>query len=153
MRFLVQRVKKACVTVDNAVIGKIEKGYLVFVGVSPTDTIKIADKMVKKLIGLRIFEDENGKTNLDMKAVGAQMLMISQFTLYADCRRGNRPSFTSAAAPAMAEELYHYILQKCRQEITKVEEGLFGSDMKVELINDGPFTIILDSDDLISQEG
>lgn len=109
--------------------------------------------MVKKLIGLRIFEDENGKTNLDMKAVGAQMLMISQFTLYADCRRGNRPSFTSAAAPAMAEELYHYILQKCRQEITKVEEGLFGADMKVELINDGPFTIILDSDDLISQEG
>ena len=153
MRIVLQRVTSASVAVDGDVIGAIDQGFLVLLGVCESDTEEIADKMVDKLCRLRIFEDENGKTNLDMKAVGAQMLMISQFTLYADCRRGNRPSFTSAAAPAMAEELYHYILQKCRQGITKVEEGLFGADMKVELINDGPFTIILDSDDLISQEG
>lgn len=153
MKFLVQRVKKASVTVDAETVGKIEKGSLVFIGVSPTDTIEIADKMVKKLIGLRIFEDESGKTNLDIKAVNAQMLMISQFTLYADCRRGNRPSFTDAAGPVLAEELYQYILRKCRQEIAVVEEGIFGADMKVDLINDGPFTIILDSDHLFSPKG
>lgn len=153
MRFLVQRVKKASVTVEDTIVGKIEKGYLVFVGVSPTDTMAIADKMVKKLVGLRIFEDEDGKTNLDMRAVNAQMLVISQFTLYADCRKGNRPSFTDAAAPAAAEELYQYILQKCRQEIAIVEEGVFGADMKVDLINDGPFTIIMDSDTLFSPRG
>ncbi|MDE7351691.1 MAG: D-tyrosyl-tRNA(Tyr) deacylase [Acetatifactor sp.] len=153
MRFLVQRVKKASVTAEDTIVGKIEKGYLVFVGVSPTDTMAIADKMVKKLVGLRIFEDEDGKTNLDMRAVNAQMLVISQFTLYADCRKGNRPSFTDAAAPAAAEELYQYILQKCRQEIAIVEEGVFGADMKVDLINDGPFTIIMDSDTLFSPRG
>ena len=105
--------------------------------------------MIKKLIGLRIFEDENGKTNLDLHAVGGELLMISQFTLYADCRKGNRPSFINAGSPAMAEELYHYIVEKCRQEIEIVEEGSFGADMKVSLLNDGPFTIVLDSEEIV----
>lgn len=145
MRFLIQRVSEAGVTVDGRMIGHIGKGLLVFVGISADDSREVADKMIKKLIGLRIFEDENGKTNLDMKLVGAQMLVISQFTLYADCRRGNRPSFTDAGSPQMANELYRYIIDECRREIGVVEEGSFGADMKVSLINDGPFTVILDS--------
>lgn len=154
MRFVVQRVKSASVTVDNSVIGKIEKGFLVLVGISGSDVAdkehcrEITDKMVKKLIGLRIFRDENGKTNLDLKAVDGQLLIISQFTLYADCRKGNRPSFINAAEPAAAEQLYHSIIEKCRQEIAVVEEGSFGADMKVELLNDGPFTVILDSEEI-----
>lgn len=148
MRFLIQRVNEASVTVDNEVVGKIRQGFLVFVGICGDDTPEIADKMVKKLIGLRIFEDENGKTNLDLKTVGGQLLIISQFTLYADCRKGNRPSFTGAGEPEMAERLYRHIIQQCRQEIDTVEEGRFGAEMEVSLLNDGPFTILLDSDEI-----
>lgn len=148
MRFIVQRVTGANVSVENKVIGQIGTGFLVLVGISGTDTREIADKMVKKLIGLRIFEDENGKTNLDLHSVDGQLLIISQFTLYADCKKGNRPSFVKAGAPDMAEELYQYILSRCREEITVVQEGCFGADMKVSLVNDGPFTIILDSDEI-----
>jgi len=157
MRFVIQRVTEASVAVGEQVIGKIEKGFLVFVGVSDADvtpySTEIADKMVKKLIGLRIFEDENGKTNLDLKTVGGQLLLISQFTLYADCRRGNRPSFIKAGEPQLANRLYHYIIDKCREEIAVVEEGSFGADMKISLVNDGPFTIILDSDELSGASG
>lgn len=148
MRFLIQRVNEASVTVDNEVVGQIRQGFLVFVGIREDDTPEMADKMVKKLIGLRIFEDENGKTNLDLKTVGGQLLIISQFTLYADCRKGNRPSFTGAGGPEMAERLYRYIIQRCRQEIDTVEEGRFGAEMKVSILNDGPFTILLDSDEI-----
>lgn len=145
MRFLIQRVSEASVTVEGEVLGQIGKGFLVFVGVSDSDDTAIADKMIKKLIGLRIFEDENGKTNLDLKSVDGQLLLISQFTLYADCRKGNRPSFVKAGAPDMAEKLYHYIVEQCRQEIRTVREGRFGADMKISLVNEGPFTVILDS--------
>lgn len=148
MKFLVQRVNKACVEVDGKIIGKIGKGFLVFIGISATDDRKIADKMIKKLIGLRIFEDENEKINLDIKNVNGQMLLISQFTLYADCKKGNRPSFIDAGAPEMANELYQYVIEQCRKEIPVVEEGKFGADMKVSLENDGPFTIILDSKEI-----
>lgn len=148
MRFLVQRVTQASVAVDDKVVGSIEKGFLVFVGISEYDNEEIADKMVKKLIGLRIFEDENGKTNLDLKAVAGQLLIISQFTLYADCKKGNRPSFIHAGSPENANHLYQYIIRQCRREIETVEEGSFGADMKVTLLNDGPFTIWLDSEDI-----
>lgn len=153
MRFLVQRVAQADVAVDGEIIGKIGKGFLVLVGISAADiesgiSHKIADKMVKKLVGLRIFQDENGKTNLDLKSVGGELLMISQFTLYADCRKGNRPSFTNAANPEAASELYRYIIEKCREEIDMVEEGSFGAHMKVSLMNDGPFTVLLDSSEI-----
>lgn len=148
MRFLIQRVNEASVTVDNEVVGQIRKGFLVFVGIREDDTLEMADKMVKKLIGLRIFEDENGKTNLDLKTVGGQLLIISQFTLYADCRKGNRPSFTGAGGPEMAERLYRHVIQQCRQEIDTVEEGRFGAEMKVSILNDGPFTVLLDSDEI-----
>lgn len=148
MRFVVQRVTQASVSVEGKVIGQIGKGFLVLVGVSETDTREIADKMVRKLIGLRIFEDDNGKTNLDLHSVDGQLLLISQFTLYADCRKGNRPSFMKAGAPDMADALYQYIITKCRQEISVVEEGSFGADMKVSLLNDGPFTVILDSEEI-----
>lgn len=148
MRFLIQRVTNASVEVEQEIIGSIGKGFLVFVGISNTDTELIADKMVRKLIGLRIFEDENGKTNLDLKTVGGELLIISQFTLYADCKKGNRPSFIHAGAPEQANELYQYIIRQCRQEITKVEEGSFGAEMKVSLLNDGPFTIWLDSEEI-----
>jgi len=148
MRFVIQRVSYASVTVDNRVIGKIQKGFLVLIGVSEEDTREIADKMVKKLIGLRIFEDENGKTNLDLHTVGGGLLLISQFTLYADCKKGNRPSFIHAGNPEMASELYEYIIAKCKEQLPFVERGEFGADMKIELLNDGPFTIILDSSEL-----
>lgn len=150
MRFLVQRVTQASVEVEHQVIGSIGKGFLVFVGISNMDTEEIADKMVKKLIRLRIFEDENGKTNLDIRTVGGELLIISQFTLYADCRKGNRPSFIHAGAPDLADELYRYIIRRCRQEIAKVEEGSFGAEMKVSLLNDGPFSIWLDSEEIIT---
>ena len=146
MRFVIQRVTKASVTVEGKVIGSIQKGVLVLVGISQTDTREIADKMIKKLIGLRIFDDENGKTNLDIKTVNGSLLMVSQFTLYADCKKGNRPSFINAGAPDLAERLYEYIIGQCRLQIPIVEHGSFGADMKVELLNDGPFTIILDSE-------
>ena len=148
MRFVVQRVTHASVTVDSQVIGKIGNGFVVLIGVADTDTREIADKMVKKLLGLRIFEDENGKTNLDIHTVGGELLLISQFTLYANCRHGNRPSFIEAGKPDMANEMYEYIIAKCKEQVPVVEKGEFGADMKVELLNDGPFTILLDSDQL-----
>ena len=148
MKFVIQRVNHASVKVDGNVIGKIGKGFLVFIGVSNEDTKEIADKYIKKLIGLRIFDDENGKTNLALKDVGGELLLVSQFTLYADCRKGNRPSFTAAGAPERANALYEYIIAKCRERGIMVETGSFGADMQVELVNDGPFTIILDSEQL-----
>lgn len=148
MRFVIQRVTHASVTVEGKVLGKIGKGYMVLIGVSDEDTKETADKMVKKLLGLRIFEDENGKTNLDLHAVEGELLLISQFTLYADCRKGNRPSFIRAGKPDMASEMYEYIIEKCKEQVPVVERGKFGADMKVELLNDGPFTIVLDSADL-----
>lgn len=204
MRFLVQRVTRAAVTVEGKTVGEIGRGFLVFAGISKSDvmdgdsvekqgsldrhSLEIAEKMTKKLLGLRIFEDENGKTNLDLKAVGGSILLISQFTLYADCRKGNRPSFTNAGEPEKAKLLYQYIVDLCRREIEeihsmeevhsreevhsmeevhsregirsseeghlhgkhgKVAEGIFGADMKVELVNDGPFTVLLDSDEIL----
>lgn len=150
MKFVVQRVNHASVTVDNRIIGKIERGFLVLIGISEQDTEEIADKMVNKLLKLRIFEDANGKTNLSLTDVNGGLLMISQFTLYADCRKGNRPSFVKAGSPKEAEKLYEHILKKAEEGCTLVEHGCFGADMKVELLNDGPFTILLDSDELFT---
>lgn len=149
MKFVIQRVARAQVSVNNEVIGKIGKGFLVLVGIGKADDEKIADKLVQKLVNMRIFEDENGKTNLGLKDVNGELLIISQFTLYADCKKGNRPSFTEAGAPQDADRLYEYILEKCRAEIETVQHGEFGADMKVELLNDGPFTIILDSREIM----
>ena len=148
MKFVIQRVSEAQVNVDGATVGKINKGFLVLIGVSDADTKEIADKMVKKLVGLRIFDDEWGKTNLSLNDVNGQLLLISQFTLYANCKKGNRPSFINAGAPDMANELYQYIISLCKNEISVVEKGVFGADMKVSLVNDGPFTIILDSEEI-----
>lgn len=147
MRFVIQRVQHADVTVDSECIASIQKGFLVLVGISAADTKEIADKMIQKLINLRIFEDENGKTNLNLHAVSGELLIVSQFTLYADCRKGNRPSFTKSGPPDMAEELYQYIISQCKKEVPTIH-GSFGADMKVSLLNDGPFTIILDSDEI-----
>ena len=146
MRFIIQRVTNASVTVGDNVTVKIDKGFLVLIGVSEDDTKEIADKMIKKLIGMRIFEDENGKTNLALADVGGSLLLVSQFTLYADCKKGNRPSFTKAGNPVMAEEMYEYIISQCKKEVENVQVGVFGAYMKVQLLNDGPFTIILDSE-------
>lgn len=148
MRFVVQRVTYAKVTVDDRVIGEIDRGFLVLIGVSDTDTKEIADKMIRKLLGLRIFADADGKTNLSLREVEGQLLLVSQFTLYADCRKGNRPSFIRAGKPDMANEMYEYIISECKQQVSRVETGEFGADMKVELLNDGPFTIVLDSEDI-----
>ncbi|MCI2147680.1 MAG: D-aminoacyl-tRNA deacylase [Clostridiales bacterium] len=148
MRFVIQRVLESKVEVDGRTIGEIGQGFLVLIGVTHGDTRQTADKMVKKLIGMRIFEDENGKTNLSLDKVGGSLLLVSQFTLYADCRRGNRPGFTDAADPKIAEELYEYIISECRKQVGNVQTGSFGADMKVSLVNDGPFTILLDSEDL-----
>ena len=148
MKLVIQRVLEAECQVDGNTTGKISKGFCVFIGVSETDTNEIADKMIKKLIGMRIFSDENDKINLSLKDVEGGLLLISQFTLYANCRKGNRPSFTEAAKPDLANELYEYIIQKCKNEISVVESGIFGADMKISLVNDGPFTIVLDSNDL-----
>lgn len=145
MKFVIQRVTKASVTIDGNVSGKIENGFMVLIGVCEEDTKEIADKLVKKLIGLRIFADSEGKTNLSIKDVNGQLLLVSQFTLYADCKKGNRPSFIKAGSPEHAEKIYDYIVELCKNEIEVVETGEFGADMKVELTNDGPFTIILDS--------
>ena len=144
MKFIVQRISSAACRVDDEVTGSIQKGVLVLNGISDSDTKEIADKMIKKLIGLRIFEDENGKTNLSLKDVNGELLMVSQFTLYANCKKGNRPSFIEAGEPHMAEELYEYMIQEAKKSVPVVEHGIFGADMKVSLINDGPFTIILD---------
>ncbi len=144
MKAVIQRVTHAQVTVDNEVIGKIDQGYLVLLGVAQGDDQATAERIAKKLLGLRIFADENGKTNLSIKDVGGQLLIVSQFTLCADTRHGNRPSFVTAAPPALANELYEYFIELCKQQVPKVEHGSFGADMKVELVNDGPFTIILE---------
>ena len=148
MRFVIQRVSESEVKVDGKVLGKIGKGFMVLIGVSDSDTKEIADKMVKKMLGLRIFEDEQGKTNLSLEAVGGELLLISQFTLYANCKKGNRPSFIEAGAPDKASDMYEYIIAKCKEQVNVVERGQFGADMKVSLVNDGPFTIVLDSDTL-----
>lgn len=148
MRFVIQRVKEASVRVEDKVIGQIEKGYLVLIGVSDNDTENVADKMIKKMVGLRIFEDENGKTNLSLADVGGSLLLVSQFTLYANCKKGNRPSFIEAGAPDKANALYEYIIQECKKAVPIVQTGEFGAEMAVSLVNDGPFTILLDSDTL-----
>lgn len=147
MRFLIQRVTKASVKVDTEITGEIGKGFLVFIGVSNEDTKEIADKMIRKMLGLRIFSDENDKINLSLSDVGGELLLVSQFTLYADCKKGFRPSFINAGKPDMANALYEYIISECSKQFT-VKKGVFGADMKVELLNDGPFTILLDSDTL-----
>lgn len=148
MKFVIQRVSQAEVLVEGQIVGKIGKGFLVFIGIRNDDTKETAVKMIKKLLGLRIFADEEGKSNLDIKAVGGSLLMISQFTLYADCKKGNRPSFTSAGGADLANELYEYVLLECAKEEIEVQSGIFGASMKVSLVNEGPFTIILDSDTL-----
>lgn len=145
MKFVVQRVSEAACRVDDKITGQIGKGFMVLIGVSDEDTKEIADKMIKKLLGLRIFEDENSKTNLSLNDVNGELLLISQFTLYADCKKGNRPSFIRAGKPDMANEMYEYILAKCREVIPVVEKGVFGAHMHISLVNDGPFTILLDS--------
>ena len=155
MRFVIQVAEQASVTIENEETkellphGEIEKGFVVLIGVCPSDTREIADKMIEKLLKLRIFSDENGKTNLSLADVNGALLLISQFTLYADCRKGNRPSFTNAAPAVQAKELYSHIVSRCRQRGMHVEEGVFGAYMHVSLINDGPFTIILDSADFV----
>ncbi len=149
MKFLIQVVKNASVDIDNDTVGSIDRGFLVFVGVCDADTHEIADKMIKKTVNLRIFEDENGKTNLAINDIKGSMLVVSQFTLYADCRKGNRPSFIKAGNPDHANELYEYVLDKLQNTYgIHTESGRFGADMKVSLINDGPFTIMLDSEEL-----
>lgn len=140
MKFVIQRVTEASCTVDGNVTGAIQKGFLVLIG--------IADKMIKKLLGLRIFEDADGKTNLSLADVGGSLLLISQFTLYADCRKGNRPSFVRAGKPEMASRMYDYIVARCKEQIPDTGCGIFGADMKISLLNDGPFTILLDSEEI-----
>ena len=142
MRFVIQRVTEASVTIDGEISGKIGKGYLVLIGVADTDTKEIADKMIRKMIGLRIFEDEQGKTNLSLADMDGGLLLVSQFTLYANCKRGNRPSFIEAGKPDMANEMYDYIIEKCKESVEKVQSGEFGADMKVQLLNDGPFVTV-----------
>ena len=144
MRLVIQRVLHAEVQVDGNTIGKIGKGLLVFVGAGQNDTKEIADKYLRKLLGLRIFEDKNGKTNLSLKDVDGELLIVSQFTLYANCKKGNRPRFIEAGEPHMAEALYEYMIEEAKKSVPVVEHGEFGADMKVSLLNDGPFTIILD---------
>ena len=148
MKAVIQRVKYASVKIDGEIVGACNQGFMILLGVQQGDTEEDADKLLKKVPVLRIFEDENGKTNLGLKEVGGSLLLISQFTLYADCKRGNRPSFIRAGAPDMAENLYKYIIARCKEHIDIVEQGEFGADMKVELVNDGPFTVILDSNEL-----
>ena len=151
MRAVVTRVSSASVTIDGAVRGAIEKGYLVLLGVGPQDTEAVCDKLAEKICNLRVFEDENRKMNLNLEQVGGAFLVVSQFTLYADCRKGNRPSFIKAGAPQMAESLYKHFMERCRTHVDVVEKGRFGADMKVELLNDGPFTLMLDSQELFGQ--
>ena len=146
MRLVVQRVKESNVKVDNKIVGKINKGFLVLLGIKSSDTKKDADYLVRKLINLRIFSDENDKMNLALKDVNGELLIISQFTLYGDCKKsGNRPSFSDSAKPELAIPLYEYFVEECKKQISVVQTGIFGSDMKVSLLNDGPVTLILDS--------
>ena len=149
MKIVLQRVLEAKVEVEGNITGKIDKGYLILLGVSNSDNKEIADKMIEKISKLRIFEDENGKTNLSIDQVGGSVLVVSQFTLYADCKKGNRPSFTNAGSPMLANEIYEYIKSRCKQLFGGVQCGEFGADMKVSLVNDGPFTLVLDSDEIL----
>lgn len=144
MKLVIQRVNHAEVKVDGETAGSIGKGLLVFIGVGREDDKAAADKYLKKLLGLRIFEDEAGKTNLSLADVGGELLLVSQFTLYANCKKGNRPSFIEAGAPEAAESLYEYMIEEAKRSVPVVEHGIFGADMKISLENDGPFTIILD---------
>lgn len=148
MKFVIQRVSQASVMIDGKIHSEIKKGFLVLIGVCDADTKATADKMTKKMTGLRIFEDSQGKTNLALKDVDGGLLLVSQFTLYADCKKGNRPSFIKAGSPQHAEEIYNYIVENCQKETEKVGTGIFGADMKLSLVNDGPFTIVLDSGEL-----
>ncbi len=148
MKFVIQRVQNAKCTVDNVVTGEIESGLCVFIGVSQNDTKEIADKMIRKLLSMRIFADSDNKTNLSLSDVTGSLLLISQFTLYANCKKGNRPSFTDAGSPQLADELYQYIISECKKNISNVQTGIFGANMKISLINDGPFTIVLDSNEI-----
>ena len=148
MRFLIQCVDEASVQVDRNVTGAIEKGFLVLIGVTDTDDTQIADRMIKKMLGLRIFEDENHKTNLSLSDVEGSLLLVSQFTLYANCKKGNRPSFVRAGKPEMASRMYDYIVARCKEQIPDTGCGIFGADMKISLLNDGPFTILLDSEEI-----
>lgn len=144
MRFLVQRVAEANVTVDGNIVGNIGKGYLVLIGITHTDTKDTADFLINKLLNLRVFSDENGKMNLNISQIKGELLLVSQFTLYANTSHGNRPAFLEAAKPDYAEDLYEYIIQKCKDSNVNVQTGLFGADMKVNLLNDGPVTIMLE---------
>ena len=144
MKLVIQRCQEASVSVNGKTAGAIEKGLMVLIGVGTEDTTEVVDKYLKKLLQLRIFEDENGKTNRSLMDIGGQLLLVSQFTLYANCRHGNRPSFTDAGDPQRAEQLYEYMIEKAKEQVPVVETGIFGADMKVSLINDGPFTILLD---------
>lgn len=144
MKFLIQRVTEAKVDIDGETVGKIGKGYLVLIGIGEEDSEEVADRFIRKMLSLRIFADENGKTNLSIRDVNGQLLLVSQFTLYADCHKGNRPTFNGAGNPADAKRLYEYIVAKCKKQIPVVQTGKFGADMQVNLVNDGPFTIILD---------
>ncbi len=145
MRFVIQRVSHAQVTIDGQVRGSIQKGYMVLIGIGQEDTEALADRMIAKMLDLRIFEDADGKSNRSLRDVDGALLLISQFTLYADCKKGKRPSFFKAGEPHMANDLYEYIIRKCKEEVRDVERGEFGAMMHVELLNEGPFTIILDS--------
>jgi D-aminoacyl-tRNA deacylase len=151
MKFIIQRVAKAEVEINHTVVGKIQRGYLVFVGITNSDTIKTADKMIQKLLNLRIFPDENDKINYSIIEISGQLLFVSQFTLYADCKKGNRPSFTDAGNPHDAKKIYEYIILKSGEYVPSIQSGVFGEDMLVSLCNDGPFTIVLDSNDLIQR--
>ena len=148
MRVVLQRVNHAQVTIDGQVVGKIGKGYLLLVGFGPQDTLATLEYLAHKIVNLRVFESEPGKMNLGLKDVGGEILSISQFTLYADCKKGNRPSFIKAGEPGMADALYERFMERCRTHVAQVEKGRFGADMKVELLNDGPFTLMLDSGEL-----
>lgn len=152
MKFVIQRVSNASVEVDKKIVGKINQGFLVLIGITNSDTKEIADTLISKLLKLRIFEDDNGKMNLSIKDVNGNLLLVSQFTLYANCKKGNRPDFLNAAKPDYANELYEYIIDRCKKENIEVQTGIFGAEMKVDLLNDGPVTIILDSEELIKND-
>ena len=144
MKFLIQRVTQAKVNIDGKTVGQINKGYMVLIGVGEEDTREEADRLIRKMMNLRIFADENGKTNLSIKDVNGELLLVSQFTLYANCNKGNRPTFNGAGNPTLANELYEYIIEQCGKEVANVQTGRFGADMQVTSQNDGPVTIIID---------
>ncbi len=148
MKFVIQNVLNASVSVDQKIVGQINQGYVVFIGISNDDNEETANKMIQKMLNLRIFQDENDKTNLSLEQISGELLLISQFTLYADCKHGNRPSFIKAGKPEHAQKLYNYIIEQCKMKVPNVQTGIFGADMKVSLTNDGPFTIVLDSTEI-----